>query len=67
MSNESNNGKLVLLAVPLGFAMYSYSQKYSFAKGALITVLGSVAVGIVLGAGTVVYLTNRIIDKDFTK
>jgi hypothetical protein len=67
MKTESNNGKLVLLAVPLGFAMYSYSQKYSFAKGALVTVLGSVVVGVVFGVGSVVYFTNRIVNKDFTK
>ena len=67
MTTDSNNGKLILLAVPLGFAYYSYSQKYSFTKGALVTVLGSMVVGVVLGVGSVVYVTNRLVNKDFTK
>jgi hypothetical protein len=67
MTTESNNGKLILLAVPLGFAFYSYSKKYSFTKGALITVLGSVAVGVVFGVSSVAYMGYKIANKDYLK
>ena len=67
MATESNNGKAVLLVVPLGFAIYSYSKGYSIGKGALITVLGSLAVGVLLGVSTVVYGTYQIANKDYLK
>jgi hypothetical protein len=67
MKIQSNNGKAVLLAVPLGFAIYSYSKGYSFGKGALVTVLGTLAVGVALGVTTVVYGTYQIVNKDYLK
>jgi hypothetical protein len=67
MTKNSDNGKLVLLAVPLGFAMYSYYQNYSLTKGAFITVLGSVAVGVVLGTFSVAYMGYKIANKDYLK
>jgi hypothetical protein len=67
MATESNNGKAVLLAVPLGFAIYSYSKGFSIGKGILVTVLGSLAVGVALGVTTVVYGTYKIANKDYTK
>ena len=67
MATESNNGKAVLLVVPLGFAIYSYSKGYSIGKGSLITVLGSLAVGVLLGVSTVVYGTYQIANKDYLK
>lgn len=67
MKTESNNGKSVLLVVPLGFAIYSYSKGYSIGKGALVTVLGSLAVGVLLGVSTVVYGTYQIANKDYLK
>lgn len=67
MATESNNGKAVLLIVPLGFAIYSYSKGYSIGKGVLVTVLGSIAVGVALGVTTVVYGTYKIANKDYTK
>jgi putative effector of murein hydrolase LrgA (UPF0299 family) len=67
MENQSNNGALFLLVVPLSLAIFSYSKGYSVGKGALVTVLGSVAIGIVLGAGTVGYMTYKLVNKDYTK
>jgi hypothetical protein len=67
MKTESNNGKAVLLVVPLGFAIYSYSKGYSVGKGVLVTVLGSLAVGVLLGVSTVVYGTYQIANKDYLK
>jgi hypothetical protein len=67
MADKSNNGTVVLLAIPLGLAVFSYSKGYSFGKGALVTVLGTVAIGVVLGAVTVAYLTSDLINKDYTK
>jgi hypothetical protein len=67
MKTESNNGKAILLVVPLGFAIYSYSKGYSFGKGALVTVLGTLAVGVALGVTTVVYGTYQIVNKDYLK
>jgi len=67
MATQSNNGKAVLLAVPLGFAIYSYSKGYSFGKGALVTVLGTLAVGVALGVTTVVYGTYKIANKDYLR
>jgi len=67
MTTESNNGKAILLAVPLGFAIYSYSKGYSIGKGALVTVLGTLAVGVALGVTTVVYGTYQIVNKDYLK
>ena len=67
MTTESNNGKAVLLVVPLGFAIYSYSKGYSIGKGALVTVLGSVAVGVALGVTSVVYITYKLSNKDYLK
>lgn len=67
MKTESNNGKAVLLVVPLGFAIYSYSKGYSIGKGVLVTVLGSLAVGVLLGVTTVVYGTYQIANKDYLK
>ena len=67
MTNQSNNGAVVLLVVPLSLAIFSYSKGYSIGKGALVTVLGSVAVGVVLGASSVVYMTYKLVNKDYTK
>jgi putative effector of murein hydrolase LrgA (UPF0299 family) len=67
MENQSNNGALVLLVVPLSLAIFSYSKGYSVGKGALVTVLGSLAIGVVLGAGTVGYMTYKLVNKDYTK
>ena len=67
MAKESNSNKAVLLAVPLSFAVYSYSKKYSLTKGITVTVLGSLAVAVVLGVGSVVYGAYKIADKDYTK
>jgi len=67
MKTESNNGKAILLVVPLGFAIYSYSKGYGFGKGALVTVLGTIAVGVALGVTTVVYGTYQIVNKDYLK
>ena len=67
MKTESNNGKAVLLVVPLGFAIYSYSKGFSFGKGALVTVLGTLAVGVALGVTTVVYGTYQIVNKDYLR
>jgi hypothetical protein len=67
MKTESNNNKAILLVVPLGFAIYSYSKGYSIGKGALVTILGTLAVGVVLGVTTVVYGTYQIANKDYTK
>lgn len=67
MATKSSKDKAILLAVPLGFAIYSYSKGYSFGKGALVTVLGSIAVGVVLGVTTVVYGTYQIVNKDYLK
>jgi hypothetical protein len=67
MATESNNGKAVLLVVPLGFAIYSYSKGFSFGKGALVTVLGTLAVGVALGVTTVVYGTYQIVNKDYLR
>jgi hypothetical protein len=67
MTTESNNGKAVLLVVPLGFAIYSYSKGFSFGKGALVTVLGTLAVGVALGVTTVVYGTYQIVNKDYLR
>jgi hypothetical protein len=53
--------------VPLSLAIFSYSKGYSLGKGALVTVLGSMAIGVVLGAGTVAYMTYDLINKDYTK
>ena len=67
MATESNNGKSVLLVIPLGLAIFSYSKGYSVGKGALVTVLGSLAVGIVLGVTSVVYVTYKLANKDYTE
>jgi hypothetical protein len=67
VATESNNGKAVLLVVPLGFAIYSYSKGFSFGKGALVTVLGTLAVGVALGVTTVVYGTYQIVNKDYLR
>jgi hypothetical protein len=67
MAKDSNNGAVVLLVVPLSLAIFSYSKGYSLGKGALVTVLGSMAIGVVLGAGTVAYMTYDLINKDYTK
>jgi len=67
MQKDSNNGALVLLVVPLSLAIFSYSKGYSVGKGALVTVLGSVAIGVVLGAGTVGYMTYKLVNKYYTK
>jgi len=67
MAKDSNNGAVVLLVVPLSLAIFSYSKGYSIGKGALVTVLGSVAIGVVLGAGTVGYLTYKLVNKDYIK
>lgn len=67
MTNESNNGKVVLLVVPLGLAVYSYSKGFSVGKGVLVTVLGSIAVGIALGASSIVYMTYKLSNKDYIK
>jgi hypothetical protein len=67
MEKKSNNGSLVLLVVPLSLAIFSYSKGYSVGKGALVTVLGSLAIGVVLGAGTVGYMTYKLVNKDYTK
>jgi hypothetical protein len=67
MKTESKNGKAILLVVPLGFAIYSYSKGYGFGKGALVTVLGTLAVGVALGVTTVVYGTYQIVNKDYLK
>lgn len=67
MEKDSNNGAVVLLVVPLGLAIFSYSKGYSIGKGALITVLGSLAVGVILGAGSVAYMTYDLINKDYIK
>ena len=67
MAKESNNGTVVLLVVPLGLAIFSYSKGYSIGKGVLVTVLGSVAIGVVLGASSVAYMTYKLVNKDYTK
>ena len=67
MKTESNKGKAVLLVVPLGLAIFSYSKGYSVGKGILVTVLGTIAVGVALGVTTVVYGTYQIVNKDYTK
>lgn len=67
MATESNNGKVVLLAVPLGLAIYSYSKGYSVGKGALITVLGSMVVGVALGVTSVAYMSYKLANKDYLK
>ena len=67
MATESNNGKAVLLVVPLGLAIFSYSKGYSVGKGILVTVLGTIAVGVALGVTTVVYGTYQIVNKDYLK
>jgi hypothetical protein len=67
MATESNNGKVVLLAVPLGLAIYSYSKGYSIGKGALITVLGSLVVGVALGVTSVAYMSYKLANKDYLK
>jgi hypothetical protein len=67
MATESNNGQGVLLVVPLGFAIYSYSKGYSIGKGILVTVLGSIAVGVALGATSVFKMTYDLANKDYTE
>ena len=67
MAKDSNNGAVVLLVVPLGLAIFSYSKGYSLGKGALVTVLGTLAVGVILGVGTVGFMTYDLINKDYTK
>jgi hypothetical protein len=67
MKTETNNSKAILLVVPLGFAIYSYSKGYNIGKGALVTVLGTLAVAVVLGVTTIVYGTYQIANKDYTK
>lgn len=67
MAKESNSNKAVLLAIPLSFAIYSYSKNYSFTKGATLTIVGSLVVGVALGVGSVVYGVYKIADKDYTK
>ena len=67
MAKESNSNKAVLLAIPLSFAIYSYSKNYSLTKGVTVTVLGSLVVGVALGVGSVVYGVYKIADKDYTK
>jgi hypothetical protein len=67
MATESSSNKAVLLAIPLGFAVYSYSKNYSLGKGVLVTVLGTLAVGVALGVAEVVYGTYQIANKDYLK
>lgn len=67
MAKESNSNKAVLLAIPLSFAIYSYSKNYSLTKGVTLTIVGSLAVAVVLGVGSVVYGTYKIANKDYTK
>ncbi len=67
MATESNNSKVVLLAVPLSFAVYSYSKGYSIGKGALVTVLGTLAVGITIGVTSVVWMSYKLANKDYLK
>ena len=67
MANSSDKNKAVILVVPLGFAIYSYSKGYSFGKGALVTVLGTLAVGITLSVGTVAYMSYKLANKDYLK
>lgn len=62
-SNKDNSG--VLLVIPLGFAIFSYTQNYSFKKGALVTVLGTLAVGVAFSIYSVASLTNKLIDKQY--
>lgn len=66
MSSEKDSNKAVLFVVPLGFAIYSYSEGYSFGKGALVTVLGTVVVGVALGVTSVVFMTYKMANKDYT-
>lgn len=67
METESNNGEAFLLVVPLGFAIYSYSKGFSVGKGILVTVLGSIAVGVALGATSVFKMTYDLANKDYSK
>lgn len=67
MATKSNNGKAVLLVVPLSFAVFSYYKDYSASKGVLVTILGSLAVGVALGVLSIVYMTNELVNKDYTK
>ena len=67
MDKNSDNGALVLLVVPLSLAIFSYSKGYSLGKGALVTVFGTLAVGVILGVGTVGFMTYDLINKDYTK
>ena len=67
MKKKSDNGALVLLAVPLCFAIFSYSKGYSVGKGILVTVLGSVAVGVALGVTSVAYMSYKLANKDYIK
>jgi hypothetical protein len=67
MAKDSNNGAVVLLVVPLSLAIFSYSKGYSLGKGALVTVFGTLAVGVILGVGTVGFMTYDLINKDYTK
>lgn len=67
MDNESNNGTVILLVVPLGLAIFSYSKDYSIGKGVLVTVLGSVAVGVALAVTSVALMTKKLVNKDYTK
>jgi|694.fasta_scaffold00162_66 hypothetical protein len=60
-----NDNSAVLLVIPLGFAIYSYTQKYSFGKGALVTVLGTLAVGVAVGIYSVASLTSKLVDKSY--
>lgn len=68
MSNvKTKDNSAILLVVPLGFAVYSYSQNFSFKKGALVTILGTLAVGVAFGVYSVASLTNKLTEKDYTK
>jgi hypothetical protein len=66
-SLKTKDNSAVLLVVPLGFAVYSYSQNFSFKKGTLVTVLGTLAVGVAFGVYSVASLTYKLAEKDYTK
>ena len=64
---KTKDNSEVLLVIPLAFAVYSYAQDFSLKKGVLVTVLGTLAVGVAFGVYSVVSLTSKLAEKDYTK
>jgi len=64
-TSVKNDNSAVLLVIPLGFAIFSYSKGYSVGKGVLVTVLGTFAISVAVGIYSVASLTSKLVSKNY--